>query len=137
MSHIILKLEPGEAPGLIELEILAGLPGIVVENAPLDSLDPITPLEALRLDRVLRALKAADRPIYVHCEHGKDRTGLVIALYRVRYDGWTPERAAAEMAAMGHTGHLDRFFTGDMDVRRVLAQYSALAVAPAPEPQAP
>jgi protein tyrosine/serine phosphatase len=29
-------------------------------------------------------LQQAPKPIFVHCEHGKDRTGAVIALYRMR-----------------------------------------------------
>jgi len=45
------------------------------------------------------ATAAQSGPVYVHCEHGEDRTGLVIAAYRVLYEGWTKERAQAEMNA--------------------------------------
>ncbi len=84
---------------------------------------------------MLAAATPAD-PIYVHCEHGKDRTGLVIALYRMRADGWSQEQAAAEMKEMGHTGLLDELFTGHMDLKHVLPQYPNLAAAPpAPAPQ--
>jgi tyrosine-protein phosphatase SIW14 len=49
-----------------------------------------------------------DRPagLYVHCEHGKDRTGLVIALERVVLEGWSPEQAHDEMLAHGHSRFL-------------------------------
>jgi hypothetical protein len=128
---VIRRLEPGEDPKRIAREREAGSPDIDVVSEPLNSLDPITPEEAARLDRILRRLKAAVRPIYVHCEHGRDRTGLVIALYRVRYEGWTAERAAAEMRAFGHTGRLDAYFTGNMDLGRVLAAYPELGAPPA------
>ena len=39
-------------------------------------------------------------PIYVHCTHGKDRTGLLVGLFRVRHQGWTSGSAYAEMTRM-------------------------------------
>ena len=53
--------------------------------------------------------------VFIHCQHGKDRTGLLAALYRVKYQGWTPEQAHKEWAALGHSGMLDTLFTGKMD----------------------
>ena len=35
-------------------------------------------------------------PVFVHCRRGIDRTGMVIASYRVTHDGWTAERASRE-----------------------------------------
>ena len=40
-------------------------------------------------------------PIFVHCLHGKDRTGLMMAAYRVAFDGWDSQRAYAEMLDCG------------------------------------
>jgi protein tyrosine/serine phosphatase len=40
-------------------------------------------------------------PIYVHCAHGQDRTGLVIGLERVIDEGWTPKAAHDEMLKLG------------------------------------
>ena len=37
--------------------------------------------------------------IYVHCQEGRDRTGTMIALYRVAVDHWCPDSAVAEMRA--------------------------------------
>lgn len=37
------------------------------------------------------------KKIFVHCEYGADRTGLMIALYRVVTEHWTPDQAVAEM----------------------------------------
>lgn len=41
------------------------------------------------------------QPIFIHCEHGRDRTGLIIGLYRVEVEGWTPKAAYKEMLANG------------------------------------
>lgn len=40
-------------------------------------------------------------PIYIHCKHGRDRTGLVVGLHRVLNEGWTPDEAYAEMRRFG------------------------------------
>lgn len=41
------------------------------------------------------------RPVYVHCLHGQDRTGLIVGLYRVLHDGRTKDAAYAEMRLHG------------------------------------
>jgi protein tyrosine/serine phosphatase len=38
-----------------------------------------------------------DKRIFVHCERGADRTGLMMAVFRMAGQGWTPEQALAEM----------------------------------------
>ena len=43
----------------------------------------------------------ARRPIFVHCQHGQDRTGLIVGLYRVFSEHWTPAAAYREMLAKG------------------------------------
>ncbi|AXI02119.1 fused DSP-PTPase phosphatase/NAD kinase-like protein [Aquirhabdus parva] len=37
------------------------------------------------------------QPILVHCQHGSDRTGTMIAIYRIVVEGWTKDQAKAEM----------------------------------------
>jgi len=46
------------------------------------------------------------KSIFIHCERGADRTGTMIALYRIAYDHWTPERALAEMRSFHYWDHL-------------------------------
>jgi len=41
------------------------------------------------------------QPVFVHCTEGVDRTGLIIALYRVIEQGWAPKDAHDEMMAHG------------------------------------
>lgn len=37
-----------------------------------------------------------NQPVFLHCKLGVDRTGTIIAVYRISHDGWTSERAKAE-----------------------------------------
>jgi len=52
-------------------------------------------------------------PLFIHCKHGEDRTGLVIGLYRVENSHWSPQRAYEEMLKLGfHPKYapLDNYF---------------------------
>ena len=44
-------------------------------------------------------------PVFIHCRHGKDRTGAMTALYRVQSCGWSNEEAVREMKERGFSGH--------------------------------
>jgi tyrosine-protein phosphatase SIW14 len=39
----------------------------------------------------------ANQPVYVHCQGGRHRTGVMTAVYRMTDEGWTADRAFAEM----------------------------------------
>jgi protein tyrosine/serine phosphatase len=39
----------------------------------------------------------ANQPVFVHCQGGRHRTGALTAVYRMTHDGWSAERAYAEM----------------------------------------
>jgi tyrosine-protein phosphatase SIW14 len=45
-------------------------------------------------------------PIFVHCQHGADRTGLMCAVYRVAICGWTKAEAIREMTQGGFGHHI-------------------------------
>jgi protein tyrosine phosphatase (PTP) superfamily phosphohydrolase (DUF442 family) len=47
-------------------------------------------------------LDPKNQPVYIHCAHGKDRTGTMAALYRMEVDGWTADEAIEEMRAFGY-----------------------------------
>ncbi len=49
----------------------------------------------------LKIFKVNSGPVYVHCFHGADRTGLMCAMYRLVYDGWDKRSAIAEMKKHG------------------------------------
>jgi protein tyrosine/serine phosphatase len=44
----------------------------------------------------LKIIKNAPSPVLVHCKHGADRTGVVVASYRIAAEGWTKEQAIKE-----------------------------------------
>lgn len=45
------------------------------------------------------------QPVFVHCQHGADRTGMMCAIYRVAVCGWTKEEANKEMTQGGFNFH--------------------------------
>jgi protein tyrosine/serine phosphatase len=47
----------------------------------------------------------ARAPVFVHCQHGSDRTGTMIAIYRVAIEGWTKDEAIREMVEGGYGFH--------------------------------
>lgn len=40
-------------------------------------------------------------PVFVHCKRGKDRTGAIVACYRVQHDGWDNKKALKEARDLG------------------------------------
>lgn len=40
-------------------------------------------------------------PTFVHCQEGKDRTGLMVALFKCKYMGMKPEKALEEAKSLG------------------------------------
>jgi tyrosine-protein phosphatase SIW14 len=43
-----------------------------------------------------------NHPVLVHCFAGIHRTGTMCAIFRMEYEGWTPERAMDEMRLCGY-----------------------------------
>jgi protein tyrosine/serine phosphatase len=68
-----------------------------------------TGITQARLDFILQEIDAglSFGKLLVHCERGQDRTGLVIASYRVRKCGWTKEAAMAEALTLGYRKYLN------------------------------
>lgn len=53
----------------------------------------------------LRIIHKRQGAIVIHCKHGADRTGLVVALYRIVFQGWDKERAIDELENGGYQFH--------------------------------
>lgn len=58
--------------------------------------------------RVAQFLKIMENkenyPVFVHCKHGADRTGLMVAAYRMYYQKWPREKAISELSPFGFHG---------------------------------
>jgi len=53
--------------------------------------------------RFLNVLRAnPDKKVFVHCRYGDDRTGMMVAAYRMSVEGWTAEEARREMDQFGY-----------------------------------
>lgn len=54
------------------------------------------------IDAILRQIDIeGDQPVFVHCSRGSDRTGTVVAIYRITHNGWNDKRANAEAKEFG------------------------------------
>lgn len=55
-----------------------------------------------QVEKVLAIINDSQNwPVFVHCHHGEDRTGTIIAIYRITHDGWTSEQAKKEAKKYG------------------------------------
>jgi protein tyrosine/serine phosphatase len=118
--------EPGELASAIAAEMnLSESLGLRFFSKPLDAIDPVSDEDDVHIDEILTIMgNPAAQPVFVHCEHGVDRTGLIIALYEVKYMGMSPLDAYNEWRAVGHkgigtvfTGHLDEYYWRKVGLR--------------------
>jgi tyrosine-protein phosphatase SIW14 len=54
-----------------------------------------------QISNALNLVDDSASPIFLHCRRGADRTGTVIACYRIAHDGWTNRRALQEAVSYG------------------------------------
>jgi len=71
------------------------------------------------------------QPVFVHCQWGCDRTGMMVAAYRVVVEGWSRARALDEMRRMGFNNdwHGIEEYVEHLDAA---ALRKAMAAAPPP-----
>ncbi len=62
-------------------------------------------LSEAQLIEALRVIQNRQGPILVHCWHGSDRTGAIVALYRIIFQGVSKEEAIREMTEGGYGFH--------------------------------
>lgn len=54
-----------------------------------------------QIEKVLSIIENSEGVVLVHCKYGSDRTGVVVAIYRIKHDGWTSEQAIKEAEKHG------------------------------------
>ena len=81
-----------------EEEATARAHGLAYYSVPLRGLSAP---EDHQVAQVLALIASSPPPVFVHCEHGADRTGTIIAIYRMLHDGWTAAQAFAEAKQYG------------------------------------
>ncbi len=104
------------------------------------------PMTAFSLDdddvaRFLRIIgQPGNAPVFVHCQRGADRTGLMCTVYRIALQGWTKDEALAEMTQGGfcfNRGYQNIVnYIQDLDVSRI-RQRAGLTPALSPNPNQP
>jgi len=80
-------------------EKLVTADGMTYVNVPMTGLKAPTAMEVAKILGILE--DAAAGPVFVHCKRGADRTGAVIAAYRIDHNGWDNTRALQEARALG------------------------------------
>jgi protein tyrosine phosphatase (PTP) superfamily phosphohydrolase (DUF442 family) len=86
----------------------------------------VTPEDAVRFLKIVT--DPGNYPILVHCQHGADRTGTMVAVYRIFIQGWRTEEAIDELPRFGfHTIWANlKSFLRDEDWRRAAEQAGIL-----------
>jgi protein tyrosine phosphatase (PTP) superfamily phosphohydrolase (DUF442 family) len=118
VKTVIDLRRPGEHSTLAE-SLAVSAAGMRYVNVPMDGF--ATPTET-QLAVPLSVLDAGE-PVFVHCKLGCDRTGTVIAAYRISRQSWENQKALAEARQMG-------LHWWENGMRRFIAAYRATPLAP-------
>lgn len=89
---------------LLEPKLLIDESALDLYNQPLKSWH-VTPKEVAQTLTKIKELHAQNKRVLVHCYHGADRTGLIIAMYRIIEQNWSIDDAKREMTAGGFGYH--------------------------------
>jgi len=73
---------------------------ICFSNIPIFA-SPLSPSEERVKEALLAVSDSSLRPVYIHCLYGRDRTAVILALYRIYFDGWSAQEAWDEALRLG------------------------------------
>ncbi|HKR11485.1 MAG TPA: tyrosine-protein phosphatase [Pyrinomonadaceae bacterium] len=94
----VINLRDDDERALLE-ESQVKAAGLRYFNVPFNRRGP--PTEA-QVDQVLSLIDDKDNGVvFIHCQRGQDRTGMVVALHRISRDGWTDQEAIREAENRG------------------------------------
>ena len=122
-----------------EEEKLVTAAGMKYINVPMTGLKPPTEAETSKILAILE--DGSTGPVFVHCKRGADRTGAVIAAYRIDHDNWDNARALREAMERGMShfqlprqGYIRNFQARQVEAKAPLAGVPAIPT-PAGVPQ--
>lgn len=95
---MILDLREGNEHAVLEKKMVEGS-GMKYLSVPMHGLSAPTDEQIATVMSVLG--DSSDWPVFVHCKRGADRTGTVIACYRISHDHWQNEKALKEAKLYG------------------------------------
>jgi tyrosine-protein phosphatase SIW14 len=94
----VLDLQEADNRAAEEKSSVSAL-GMQYVNVPMTGLTPPTQAE---ISKILALLEdTTGGPVFVHCHRGADRTGAVIAAYRIDHNHWDSARALKEAVSDG------------------------------------
>jgi len=89
----VINLRADDALALVEKAKVEGL-GLRYYNVALPGMSAPTDEQVARVISIIDEPESG--PIFIHCRRGSDRTGTIVALYRISHEGWTIEQALME-----------------------------------------
>src|SRR5216684_7352307 len=103
--------------------------GMKYVNVPMTGLTPPTESEISRILGILE--DSGSGAVFVHCKRGADRTGAVIAAYRIDHEHWDNARALSEAKSdgMGSFQFPRRSYIRDFQPRTIEANTGAKATS--------
>lgn len=128
IKTVIDLREIGEHSQAEEQKIVTDL-GMKYVSIPMHGLstpkdDKVAAVEAIFND-------TSSGPVFVHCKRGADRTGMVVAVYRISHDQWENKKALAEAKSSGMSIFERAIQHYVMDYKPAVTVASGDAVAPA------
>ncbi len=102
LAHLGIKTivdlrEPGKR-SLWEKKLVESV-GMRYVNVPLDGFSAPSPA---KVGEILTLFEdPAAGPVFIHCRRGADRTGTLVACYRIAHDGWGNRKALQEARYLG------------------------------------
>lgn len=113
--------------------------GMKYINVPMTGLTPPTDQEISKILGILE--DGTTGPVFVHCKRGADRTGAVIAAYRIDHDGWDNGHALKEAMQRGMSffqlprqSYIRNFHPNKIEANAPVHEIPTAAAAGVPQP---
>jgi protein tyrosine/serine phosphatase len=100
--------------------------GLLYTNFPMH---PLSRPSVQQVQQILAFFESVSEPVFVHCQYGCDRTGTIVACYRIQHDHWSSEAAMREAEVYG----ISRF---EYSMRRFVMEFGRAAKPDLREAQA-